>query len=135
MGYVSRHDHAVLDFRLSLPEDWARDAQRRQACHVPKVVRYHTRHEQCLEMLDAWGEQVPHGWVTGDDELGRHTGFRKELRARGERYMLGVPCTTTMRDLEAQLPEYQGACPRISVLGSLIPGLACRSHAQMGHHP
>jgi hypothetical protein len=30
-------------------------------------------------MLDAWGEQVPHGWVTGDDELGRHTRFRGEL--------------------------------------------------------
>jgi len=85
MGYVSRHDHALLDFRLSLPEDWARDAQRRAACHVPPEVRYHSRHEQCLEMLDAWGEQIPHGWVTGDDELGRHTGFRGELRARGER--------------------------------------------------
>ena len=30
-------------------------------------------------------EQVPHGWVTGDDELGRHTRFRGELRERGER--------------------------------------------------
>ena len=73
MGYVSRHDHTLLDFRLSLPEDWARDEQRRQACHVPLEVRYQTRQEQCVEMLDAWGEQVPHGWVTGDDELGRHT--------------------------------------------------------------
>ena len=35
MGYVSRHDHALLDFRLSLPQEWARDEQRRQACHVP----------------------------------------------------------------------------------------------------
>jgi SRSO17 transposase len=85
MAYVSRHDHALLDFRLSLPQDWARDAQRRQACHVPEDVRYQTRHEQCLEMLAVWGEQVPHGWVTGDDELGRHTQFRDELRARGER--------------------------------------------------
>ena len=51
---------------------------------------------------------MPHGWVTGDDELGRHTRFRGELRARGERYVLGVPCTTTMRDLEAPLPAYQG---------------------------
>src|SRR5499427_3358391 len=108
MGYVSRHDHALLDFRLSLPEDWARDEQRRAECHVPPEVRYHTRHEQCLEMLDAWGEQIPHGWVTGDDELGRHTWFRGELRARGERYVLGVPCTTTMRDLEVPLPAYQG---------------------------
>ncbi len=91
MGYVSRHDHALLDFRLSLPQDWARDEQRRQACHVPPEVQYHTRHEQCLEMLDQWGEHVPHGWVTGDDELGRHTRFRHELRERGERYVLGVP--------------------------------------------
>ncbi len=108
MGYVSHDDHALLDFRLSLPEEWARDEQRRQACHVPKEIRYHTRHEQCLEMLDAWGDQVPHGWVTGDDEFGRHARFRHELRERGERYVLGVPCTTTMRDLEAPLPEYAG---------------------------
>jgi SRSO17 transposase len=108
MGYVSRHDHALLDFRLSLPEEWARDEQRRQACHVPPKVRYHTRHEQCLEMLDAWAAQVPHGWVTGDDELGRHTRFRHELRERGERYVLGVPCTTAIRDLKAPLPAYQG---------------------------
>ena len=73
MGYVSRHDYALLDFRLSLPEDWAQDKQRRVECHVPPEVRYQTRHEQCLEMLDLWGAQVPHGWVTGDDELGRHT--------------------------------------------------------------
>ena len=108
MGYVSRHDHALLDFRLSLPEEWARDEQRRQECHVPQEVRYHTRHEQCLEMLDVWGEQVPHGWVTGDDELGRHARFRHALRERGERYVLGVPCNTTIRDLEAPLPAYQG---------------------------
>ena len=59
-------------------------------------------------MLDAWGDQVPHGWVTGDDELGRHTRFRRELRKRSERYVLGVPCNTTIRDLEASLPEYSG---------------------------
>ncbi len=82
MGYVSRHEHALLDFRLSLPEEWARDELRRA--------------------------HVPHGWVTGDDELGRHTGFRGQLRERGERYVLGVPCNTIMRDLEAPLPEYHG---------------------------
>ncbi len=108
MGYISHHDHVLLDFRLSLPEEWARDEPRRQACHVPPEVRYHTRQAQCLEMLEAWGEQVPHGWVTGDDELGRHTRFRHDLRERGERYVLGVPCTTTIRDLEALLPAYAG---------------------------
>jgi DDE superfamily endonuclease len=97
-----------LDFRLSLPEDWAQDEPRRQACHVPLEVRYQTRQAQCLEMLDTWGDQVPHGWVTGDDELGRHTPFRHALRERGERYVLGVPCNTTMRDLEAPWPAYAG---------------------------
>jgi SRSO17 transposase len=108
MGYVSRQDHALLDFRLSLPPEWARDEQRRQECHVPPAVRYYTRQAQCLEMLDEWRDQVPHGWVTGDDELGRHTRFRGELRQRGERYVLGVPCHTTIRDLEAPAPAYQG---------------------------
>jgi SRSO17 transposase len=108
MAYVSDQDHALLDFRLSLPQAWARDAQRRHACHVPPEIRYQTRQEQCLEMLDAWSAQVPHGWVSGDDELGRHTWFRQARRERGERYVLGVPCTTTMRDLEALPPEYQG---------------------------
>jgi SRSO17 transposase len=85
MGYVSGQEHAVLDFRLSLPEEWARDEPRRQECHVPEAVRYHTCQEQCLAMLEAWGDQVPHGWVTSDDELGRHTRLRRELRERGER--------------------------------------------------
>ena len=57
MAYVTRRDHALLDFRLYLPEDWTRDLQRRQECHVPPEVQYHTRHEQCREMLDLWGDQ------------------------------------------------------------------------------
>jgi SRSO17 transposase len=108
MGYVCGQEHALLDFRLSLPQEWARDEQRRQDCPVPPEVRYQTRQEQCLEMLDQWGEQVPHGWVTGDDELGRHPRFRYDLRERAERYVLGMPCNTTIRDLEAPLPEYSG---------------------------
>jgi SRSO17 transposase len=34
MGYVSRRDHALLNFRLYLPQDWAGDTQRRQECHT-----------------------------------------------------------------------------------------------------
>jgi SRSO17 transposase len=89
MGYVCDDEHALLDFRLYLPEEWTRDKQRRQECHVPPEVRYQTRQEQCLEMLDTWADHVPHGWVTGDDELGRHTGVRHELRERDERYGVG----------------------------------------------
>src|SRR6201988_4490888 len=48
MGYVSRDDHALLDFRLSLRQDWGRDQQRRRACHVPGELSYLTR------MISVW---------------------------------------------------------------------------------
>ena len=91
------------------PSPWSGHETSNDATHATCHQKYDiTRHEQCLEMLDAWREQVPHGWVTGDDALGRHTRFRHALRERGERYVLGVPCTTTLRDLEAPLPAYAG---------------------------
>src|SRR2546421_6623677 len=96
MGYVSRQDHALLDFRLSLPEEWTRDERRRQECHVPTEVRYHTRQAQCLEMLDEWGEHVARGLLSGDEELGGHTRFGRKLRERDERYVLGLPCNTAL---------------------------------------
>jgi hypothetical protein len=108
MGDVSRHDQALLDVRRSLPADGARDEQRRQACQVPLEVRAQTRQEQCLERLDAWGDQVPPGWVTGADALGRHTQCRHQRRERDERDVLGGPCQTTMRDRAAPLPAYAG---------------------------
>ena len=61
-----------------------------------------------MERLPLWGEHVPHGWVTGDDALGRHTQVRHALRERGERSGLGGPCTTTRRDVEAPLPASPG---------------------------
>ena len=108
MGYGSRHDHAGLAFRRYRPQDWAWDQPRRQACHVPEDVPSGTRQAQCWELLDLGGAQVPHGWVVGDDALGRDTWCRQPWRARGARDGRGVPGTTTIRDLEAPWPVYQG---------------------------
>ncbi len=47
MGYVTRRDHAVRDFRFSLPQDWARDTHRRRECHVPEEVASQARPDQC----------------------------------------------------------------------------------------
>jgi SRSO17 transposase len=108
MGYVSRIDHALVNFRLFLPEEWAKDRARRKEAGVPREVRFQTRHELALEMLAESGPSLPHAWVTGDDEMGRPTWFRQELRGRGERYLLAVPSNTLVRAQEIAPPEYSG---------------------------
>src|SRR5947208_9314470 len=108
LAYVGRSEHALVDVRLYLPKEWARDRQRRQAAGVPRTARFRTRHELALEMLDERGPLLPHAWISGDDELGRCTWFRQELRARGECYLLAVPSNTAVRDLTAPDPPYGG---------------------------
>ena len=108
MGYVSATEHALVNTRLYLPEDWAKDRARRKKCKVPREVRFQTRHALCLEMLDEMGQWLPHGWIAGDDEMGRSSGFRCTLRERGEHYLLAVPSNTLVRDLDAKPPIYNG---------------------------
>jgi SRSO17 transposase len=108
LAYVGRTEHALVDGRLYLPKEWTRDRRRCQAAGVPRTVRFRTRHELALEMLAARGPLLPHAWISGDDELGRCTWFRKELRSRDESYLLAVPSNTAVRDLKAPEPPYGG---------------------------
>lgn len=112
MAYVSRKEHALVDVRLYLPEEWTKDRKRCKAAGVPKGTKFRTRHELALEMLDAQGKRLPHGWVAGDDEMGRSSWFRGELRRRGERYLLDMQSNTRVCDLEAEPPESSGDGPR-----------------------
>jgi SRSO17 transposase len=108
LAYASRVEHALVDGRLYLPREWAADKGRRAKAGVPKATRFRTRHQLALELLAEHGAVLPHAWVTGDDEMGRSSWFRQELRQRGERYLLAVPSNTAVRDLAAKPPPYQG---------------------------
>lgn len=108
LGYVSAIDHALVDFRLYLPKEWATSRARRTKAGVPRSTRFLTRHELALEMLDQRGPQLPHAWVAGDDEMGRSSWFRQQLRLRQEHYLLAVPSNTLVRDLTQPEPEYHG---------------------------
>jgi SRSO17 transposase len=115
LGYVSRHEHTLVDVRLYLPRLWATDKRRRREAGVPRHVRFRTRHQLALDMLDDRGASLPHAWVAGDDEMGRSTWFRQALRERRERYLLAVPANTLVRDLEATPPPYRGRGPHPQV--------------------
>ena len=108
MGYASRIEHALVDVRLYLPEDWAKDKVRRKKCGVPKSVRFQTRHELALNMLQTNGQFLPHQWIAGDDEMGRSSSFRRRLDALGEHYLLDISSNTNIRDLAVPAPSYGG---------------------------
>jgi SRSO17 transposase len=108
MAYVSKKEHAIVNTRLYLPEEWTKDRARRTEAGVPKAIKFQTRHELALEMLDEQGPLLPHSWVAGDDEMGRPTSFRLALRGRAQRYLLAVPSNTLIRDLNVSPPPYSG---------------------------
>ena len=108
MAYVSRKKHALVNTRLYLPKKWAKGKARRKEVGVPVAVKLRTRHQLALEMLDECGRSLPHSWVAGDDEMGRPSGFLGRLRGLGERYLLGVPSNTLVRDLEVSPPNDSG---------------------------
>jgi SRSO17 transposase len=108
MGYASATEHALVNERLYLPKDWAKDRKRRKKCRVPREIRFQTRHDLSLQMLDEVGDLLPHAWIAGDDEMGRSSNFRGILRDRNERYVLAVPSNTLVRDLQVEPPEYAG---------------------------
>jgi SRSO17 transposase len=101
LAYVSRREHALVDVRLYLPEEWSR--KRMAAAGVPRGVRFRTRHQLILDMLDEHGGRLPHAWVSGDGELGRSSWLRRQLQARREAYLLAVPPNTSVRDLAAEV--------------------------------
>jgi SRSO17 transposase len=115
LAYVTRKEYALVGAKLFIPQEWTDDPARCERARIPKdeYEVHKTRHEHCLEMLDEQGALLPHAWVTGDDELGRSSWFRRSLRERNEQYCLAVPSDTNVRDLD-NVPEYtdSGAPPQ-----------------------
>jgi SRSO17 transposase len=109
LAYATGAGYAPLDRRLYLPPEWADDEARREKCHVPQEVTFQETWRIALDLLDRSLPGLPHGWIVGDDELGRAAEFRAGLRQRAERYVLDVPCNTTVRDLEQRRPPRKKA--------------------------
>jgi SRSO17 transposase len=108
LAYVARDEHALVDTRLYLPKEWTKDKKRRAQAGIPNEIKFRTRHEIALEMIRRHRTALPHAWVSGDDEMGKNSGFRDQLRAMDELYLLAVPSNTLVRDLDAAAPPYSG---------------------------
>src|SRR5215210_1917186 len=99
LSYAAEGGHALVDRCLFLPRDWAADRRRRRTTHVPQAIAFRETWRIALDVLDRGAAALPHGWIAGDDEFGRASEFRAELRRRHERYVLDVPANTLVREI------------------------------------
>jgi SRSO17 transposase len=104
LAYAAPRGKALLGARLYLPQDWAADRRRRASTYVPTAVAFQEKWRIGLALLDGARAAMPGGWVAGDDEFGRCSELRGQLRLRRLRYVLDVPCNTLVRDVAERRP-------------------------------
>jgi SRSO17 transposase len=83
--------------RLYLPKDWASDPERRKTAQVPPAIRFQTKAEIALDLVDqakAWG--VKHACVVADADYGDYPAFLNGLEVRGERVVANVRASFTV---------------------------------------
>ena len=70
LSYVTASGHALIDRELYLPQDWCQDAARRQAAHIPPTLRFQTKPELALRMVQrTQAAGLPIRWVVADTAL------------------------------------------------------------------
>src|SRR5437660_1152147 len=91
LGYATKHGSALLDRELYLPKEWASNAARRKAAHVPKSVEFATKIALAKRMIErALAAGVPAKWVTADAVYGSDYNFRFALESQGLGYVVAV---------------------------------------------
>lgn len=95
-----------LAWRLYLPAAWLATPERRAAGKIPEHIRYQSKNQLALELVDqALGWAVPRLPVVADSAYGNDFEFRAGLRARGLQYAVAVePTTKVWTNDPAQAP-------------------------------
>ncbi len=92
LSYVTARGHGLIDRDLYLPQEWCRDAARRQAAHIPEDVRFQTKPELALRLVQrAQQAGLPIRWVVADTVYGHSTDLRLWLEEQGYAYALAIP--------------------------------------------
>jgi SRSO17 transposase len=98
---LGRADRALLvDFRLFLPEKWAKDEARCAKAKVPLAERRHrTKAELALEMVrTARARGLNYQWIGGDEVYGNNAGLTDALEDLGETFLMDVASTLKVWD-------------------------------------
>ena len=88
---VGAHGTVPLGWALYLPEDWCEDAERRRKAKIPAQVKFETKPELGVELVErAAGWEVPRAPVLGDHAYGENTWLRDRLHEAGCEYVLSI---------------------------------------------
>jgi SRSO17 transposase len=85
---------ALLGHQLYLPETWTADAARRKKTRVPPEVIFQTKPQIAAALVARCSTQFD--WLIADAEFGRDGALLDALEGRRQRYLLEVPCDTTV---------------------------------------
>lgn len=95
LTYVAQDFSTIVDSDLYLPEEWAEDLERRAEARVPEEVKFRTKWEIALEMLErSKNEELSMRWVTADEFYGRASKFLCGVDALGMLYVVEIPTNT-----------------------------------------
>lgn len=118
LSYTAKGAHVFLDRRRYLLEEWAWNKERRAEARFPEEVRFATKPEKAITMLEhAWEQGVPMRWVTGDEVYGDSPRLRETIQAHGRFYVLAVSATPrvwTERPKVEEPQEQTGGRPRVA---------------------
>ena len=84
LASVTAKGHTLIDRELYLPLDWCEDRSRCRAAHVPETVRFQTKPELAVQMIERiFQAQIPIAWVVADTVYGGNLDLRTWLEAHG----------------------------------------------------
>ncbi len=111
LHHVAEMGHAVLGWRLYLPESWAKDPRRRREADIPDEVVFQPKWQLALDLIDqvrGWG--LPDQIVIADSGYGDCTEFREALETRRLCYVLGISPTLGVwsKPPQAEVPTHAG---------------------------
>ena len=93
-----------VDFELYLPKSWANNKARRAEGHIPDEVRFQTKPELALRMIErAIADKHPMAVVLADAAYGTSSAFRLSLRILGLDYALAVESATKVWQMDRLL--------------------------------
>ena len=97
LSVANDHGHLPIDFELYLPESWTMDPARRKEVKIPEEIKFQTKIELALQMIErAANDNIPGEIVLADGDYGKAPQFRETIRLHGLDYGLGVHSSTSI---------------------------------------